>query len=151
MKTETNYWVVLGSHDAAAIGSTSWEKKHGKAVWYVFRSVPGAGGVYVASGAVRSHRNPQVSHPPFGLPARSWMPPGLREKRTQEPNRRTPHPCWMRRSVFRSRPDTTEPDFNRQTSTRQTARRVGSSAQSLVFPFLRQRCQGVGWIHPVNR
>jgi hypothetical protein len=92
VKTETNYWVVLGSHDAAAIGSTSWEKKHGKAVWYVFRSVPGAGGVYVASGAVRSHRNPQVSHPPFGLPARSWMPPGLREKRTQVPNSRTPPP-----------------------------------------------------------
>ena len=111
---------------------------------------PVQGGVYVASGAVRSHRNPQVSHPPFGLPARSWMPPGLREKCTQVSNRRTPHPCWMRRSVFRSRPDTTEPSFNRQTSTPQTGTRVGSSAQSLVFPFLRQRCQGVGWIHPVN-
>jgi hypothetical protein len=58
--------------------------------WYVFRLVPGTGGVYVASVAVRARSRPRNTPAPLGLPARSWMPPGLRRKRTRQ-QRRTPH------------------------------------------------------------
>ena len=96
--------------------------------------------------AFQSPQNPQVSHPPFGLPARSRMPPGVPEKRTQVPNRRTPHP--MMDAAFcvsiKTRHDRTE----RQSPDQHAANRDASwfFCSVMAFPFLRQRCQRVGWI-----
>ena len=50
-----------------------------------FRSGVGYGGGCVASGAVRSRSRRLGTPPPFGPPARSWMPPGLMRKRTWPP------------------------------------------------------------------
>jgi hypothetical protein len=65
--------------------------------------------------------------------------------------RRTRDGCGVRDFAwFREKDDTTGLIFNRQTSTPQKGTRVGSSAQSLVFPSLRQWRQGVGWIRSVD-
>ena len=50
---------------------------------------PVQGGVYVASGAVRARSRHSGAPDPLGLPARSWMPLGLREKRTRHATQNT--------------------------------------------------------------
>ena len=124
-----------------------------EAGWSHSDRVWGTGGVYVASESMqppaKASGYPPSLRPPIAILDATGAAGETHTARNAE--RRTRDGCGVRDFAwFREKDDTTGLIFNRQTSTPQKGTRVGSSAQSLVFPFLRQRCQRVGWIHPVN-